>query len=133
MTAAAALGMDNALMIEISHLSGIKPLTGEKIFADVGGEGIAVLCKATGLKRHYLRELWIAMGRSPEDAVEFARVSQTYESLAVAKAQTVLRYWNWSLSSAFSPEMLDEYETFFDEDERPVSTATRSAGLAFGR
>ena len=31
-------------------------------------------------------------------------MSEVYESIAVAKAQTVLRYWNWSLSSAFSPD-----------------------------
>ena len=64
-----------------------------------------MLCKATGLKRPYLRELWTALRRPVEDA-DFARVSEVYETIAVAKAQTVLRYWNWSLSSAFSPKSM---------------------------
>ena len=47
----------------------------------------------------------------------FNRVSEIYETIAVAKAQTVLRYWNWSLSSAYSP---DEVEA---EDEDPDTFA----------
>ena len=46
----------------------------------------------------------------------------TYEMLAVDRAQTVLRYWNWSLSSALTPTLMrairegeedavDEYST----------------------
>jgi hypothetical protein len=42
--------------------------------------------------------------RRPEGGADFTRVSEAYETIAVAKAQTVLRYWNWSLSAAFSPE-----------------------------
>lgn len=131
---AALAGVDNAMIAEISHLSGIKPLTGEKIFADPGGEGLAVLCKGTGLKRPYLRELWTACRREGREAeAAFARVSEVYESLAVAKAQTVLRYWNWSLSSAFSPDALDDSDQLFDEAYRPVGAAQRSAKLVFGR
>jgi hypothetical protein len=91
------------MVLDISALSGIKATTGDRIFKDRSGEGLAVLCKATGLKRPFLRELWQALGR-PEDDADFIRVSEVYETIAVAKAQTVLRYWNWSLSSAFSPE-----------------------------
>jgi uncharacterized protein (DUF2336 family) len=132
--AAAVTGLDNALMTEISHLSGIKPLTGEKIFADPGGEGLAVLCKATGLKRAALRDLWLSLRREGEGAeANFARISAVYETLAVVKAQTVLRYWNWSLSSAFSPESLEEGDAMFDESDRPVGTSQRSASLVFGR
>ena len=60
-----------------------------------------MLCKATGLKRKYLRSFWNAL-RRPEDGDDFIRVSSVYETIAVAKAQTVLRYWNWSLLSAFA-------------------------------
>lgn len=102
---AAARGMTPAAMADISALSGIKASTGERIFQDIGGEGIAVLCKATGLKRDYLRALWKATG-APDDGPDFIRVSEVYETIAVAKAQTVLRYWNWSLSSAFSPDAI---------------------------
>lgn len=102
---AATLGMSPDAMADISALSGIKATTGERIFQDIGGEGVAVLCKATGLKRPLLRDLWAAL-RRPLDDADFGRVSEVYETIAVAKAQTVLRYWNWSLSSAFAPESL---------------------------
>ena len=89
--------------MDIAALSGIKASTAERICQDRGGEGLAVLCKATGLKRQYLRALWTAL-RRPEDGPDFTRILEAYETIAVAKAQTVLRYWNWSLSAAFSPE-----------------------------
>jgi uncharacterized protein (DUF2336 family) len=89
----------------VAALSGVKATTAERIFADLGGEGLAVLCKATGLKRPYLRLMWMALRRD-EHGPDFTRVSEVYETIAVAKAQTVLRYWNWSLSSAFSPEIV---------------------------
>lgn len=109
---AAAKGMDQKTLAEISHLSGIKPSTGERIFQDPGGEGIAVLCKATGLKRPFLRELWTALKRpDPDRDPAFPRVSEIYESIAVAKAQTVVRYWNWALSSAYSPDAAEDDDT----------------------
>jgi hypothetical protein len=121
--AAAQTGMSPAAMVDISNLSGIKPSTGERIFQDPGGEGLAVLCKATGLKRQFLRGLWTALGREGTDLTSaFDRVSELYESIAVAKAQTVLRYWNWSLSSAYSPDGIDED----DHDETdPFAKALR--------
>ena len=103
--AAAITGITPEVTMDIAALSGVKASTAERIFQDVGGEGLAVLCKATGLKRPYLRTLWAAL-RRPEDGPDFARVSEAYETIAVAKAQTVLRYWNWSLSAAFSPEAI---------------------------
>jgi uncharacterized protein (DUF2336 family) len=105
--AAGAKGMSYEAMVDISALSGIKATTGERICQDKGGEGLAVLCKATGLKRQFLRGLWKALGRDESDP-DFARVAEMYETIAVAKAQTVLRYWNWSLSSAFSPDAIEE-------------------------
>lgn len=134
--AAAVAGMTHDAMMDISALSGIKASTGERIFKDIGGEGVAVLCKATGLKRPFLRDLWTALGR-PVDNVEFARVSDVYETIAVAKAQTVLRYWNWSLSSAFAPEALmgegDEIEedSGFARELRMIDAARPKT--AFGR
>ena len=103
--AAAVAGLSPEAVLDIAALSGVKATTAERIFADLGGEGLAVLCKATGLKRPYLRLLWLALRRD-EQGPDFARVSEVYETIAVAKAQTVLRYWNWSLSSAFSPEIV---------------------------
>lgn len=120
-SSAAVAGMDPATMTEISYLSGIKPATGEQIFNDAGGEGVAVLCKATGLKRQPFRDLWTALGRSVEDDDrQFARVSGVYETLAVAKAQTVLRYWNWSLSSAYAPDEVEGQEEDADTFARTL-------------
>jgi uncharacterized protein (DUF2336 family) len=117
-SAAVVSGLDQPMITEIAYLSGIKPTTAERIFQDAGGEGIAILCKATGLRRNYLKDLWTALGRSKgEDDMAFNRISDIYETIAVAKAQTVLRYWNWSLSSAYSP---DEIEA---EDEDPDTFA----------
>ncbi|MEE9380687.1 MAG: DUF2336 domain-containing protein, partial [Hyphomonadaceae bacterium] len=137
---AASQGMTSHLAQEIGFLAGVKPVTIAKILSDRGGEGLAVLCKATGLKRPYLRELWIALKRPAELAEgemhpQFAYVSKTYEMLSVAKAQTTLRYWNWSLSSSFSPTR-DQKGDLSDDaanDEMEYSTPQRMARLVFGQ
>ncbi len=104
-------GLTREIAAEIAYLSGIKPLTGAKIMGDAGGEPLAILCKGTGLGRHDLLNLWRSM-RRPETTTEgqphpaWERVLTTYEMLAVDRAQTVLRYWNWSLSSALTPELV---------------------------
>ena len=97
---AAMVGMTPEIATEIGYLAGVKPVTIAKILSDHGGEGLAVLCKATGLKRPFLRELWKSLKRPIELAdgelhPQFAYVSESYELLSVAKAQTTLRYWNW--------------------------------------
>ena len=109
--AAAQDGLTPEALVDIAALSGIKASTAERIFNDVGGEGLAVLCKATGLKRQYLRQLWTAL-RRPLETTDFYRVSEIYETIGVAKAQTVLRYWNWSLISAFG-----EVEAVKEDDD----------------
>jgi len=137
---AAVQGMGPELAQEVGYLAGVKPVTIAKIISDRGGEGLAVLCKATGLKRPSLKELWASLRRPLEldDGVinpQFEYVMQTYDILSVAKAQTTLRYWNWSLSSTFSPSRLkaagvDEEEA---NDEATFSTARRTARLVFGK
>ncbi|HEX5008679.1 MAG TPA: DUF2336 domain-containing protein [Hyphomonadaceae bacterium] len=129
-SAAVVSGMDQQMMTEIAYLSGIKPTTAERIFQDPGGEGVAILCKATGLKRGFLKDLWTALGRARDgdDDMDFNRVSEIYETIAVAKAQTVLRYWNWSLSSAYSPEEIeaqDEDPDAFARTLRMIDDAVR--------
>jgi uncharacterized protein (DUF2336 family) len=56
-----------------------------------------------------------------------------YDTLAVDRAQTVLRYWNWSLSSAMTPELLQAIregdESVIDEYSLPQ----RAAMLAFAK
>lgn len=96
-------GLDQPLMDEIAYLAGIRPKTATQIFSDPGGEPIAVLAKATGLKRGAIAQFWRGLGRpfsEPDDmATPFGRTMLTFETLPNAKAQTVLRYWNWSFTA----------------------------------
>lgn len=138
--AAALDGMDAQTQQEIGYLSGIKPVTATKILTDPGGDALAVLCKATGVKRDFLPVLWVALGRPLElqEGVihpEFAHVAETYELLSVAKAQTILRYWNWALSSAYSPGTVADGDglPLPANEEAEFSTAQRAARLVFGR
>lgn len=134
--AAGAHGVDRHLISEISYLAGIRPQTGAKIFSDRGGEGIAILCKATGAKRDSLATLWKNLRRPEGDPDNphspWGRVLHVYELMATAKAQTVLRYWNWSLTTAMTPSdaaLLDPADT----EAMEFSPAGRSAALVFGR
>ena len=138
--AAAQSGMTPELVQEIGYLAGIKPVTSAKILSDTGADGIAVLCKATGLKKPSLRNFWLALKRplEAEDGTVdkmFAHLEETYDLLSVAKAQTTLRYWNWSLSSAFSPSSSKDSNLASEQanDESTFSTARRTASLVLGK
>ncbi|MBD7941824.1 DUF2336 domain-containing protein [Brevundimonas guildfordensis] len=140
--AAGAAGLTRDLVAEIGYLSGIKPLTSAKILADAGGEPLAILCKATGLTRRDLTVLWRAMRRpeTAEDGAEhpdWRRVQIIYEMLAVDRAQTVLRYWNWTLSSALTPTLLrairEGEEALIDEYSAPERAALLALAENFGR
>ena len=137
---AAEEGMAPATAQEIGYLAGIKPVTVAKLLSDTGGEGLAVLCKATGLRREYLEMLWRALKR-PLETLEGAphplweQVRLLYESLSVVKAQTTLRYWNWSMSSSFSPRMEIEKpkaEAGAEGEAERFSASRRTAKLLFG-
>jgi uncharacterized protein (DUF2336 family) len=139
---AAQTGLTRELAAEISYLSGIKPLTGAKILGDAGGEPLAILCKATGMTRVDLQNLWQSMRRpvtGPDGRIHPAweRVSVCFEMLAVDRAQTVLRYWNWSLSSALSPALLkairDGDGEGLDEYSAPERAAMMALAENFGR
>jgi len=140
--AAAAHGLSRDLVGEIGHLSGVKPLTAAKIMGDPGGEPVAILCKAAGLTRSSLQTLWRSMRRpetTGDGAVhpDWSRVQLTYEMLAVDRAQTVLRYWNWSLSSALTPTLLrairDGEDQMIDEYSAPERAAALALANNFGR
>jgi uncharacterized protein (DUF2336 family) len=141
-TVAARDGLSRELAAEIAYLAGIKPLTGAKIMGDPGGEPLAILCKATGMSRVDLQNLWRSVRRpetTPEGGVhpDWDRVQVTYEMLAVDRAQTVLRYWNWSLSSAISADLLrairEGDEEALDEYSTPERTAMMALAENFGR
>ena len=140
--AAAGGGVTREIVAEIGYLSGIKPLTCAKIMGDAGGEPMAILCKATGLSRLDLQTLWRAMRRPEVDKdgevhPDWERVQITYEMLAVDRAQTVLRYWNWSLSSALTPALLrairEGDEELIDEYSAPERAAMLALADNFGR
>ena len=136
--AAAQGGMTRETAEEISYLSGLKPMTGAKIFTDPGGEPLAILCKATGLPRGAVRALWRGLRRPETDASGatapgLERVLTAFDTIAVDRAQTMLRYWNWSLSSAMTPALL---KAIREGDEAAVdeySVPQRAAMLALSR
>jgi uncharacterized protein (DUF2336 family) len=129
-------GLTREVAAEIAHLAGIKPMTGAKLMTDPGGEGLAVLCKATGLPRASLRALWRALRRPETDengetTPALARVMTIFDMVAVDRAQTVLRYWNWSLSSAMTPELMKAIREDDDAALDEFSAPQRAAKLAF--
>ncbi len=133
--AAAQTGMTRELASEIAFLSGIKPTTGAKIFTDPCGEPLAILCKATGLPRNAVRVLWRALRRPETDssgrlAVALERSLITFDMMAVDRAQTVLRYWNWSLSSALTPALVRAIRAGDDDALDEYSAPQRAAMLA---
>lgn len=136
--AASRFGMDASIAQEIGYLSGIKPVTAAKILSDTGGEALAVLCKATGLKRGFLSLLWTGLRRPLEIGPgqvhpQFALVAETFEILSVTRAQTTLRYWNWALSSAYSPAALRHARMGGDvaNEDTGFSAPQRTARLVF--
>lgn len=136
--AAAQDGMTGEVAEEISYLSGLKPTTGSKIFSDRGGEPLAILCKATGLPRAAIRALWRALRRPETDASgaidpTLERVLITFDMIAVDRAQTVLRYWNWSLSSALTPALVQAIRDNDLESLDEYSVPQRAAMLALSR
>lgn len=132
---AAAAGLTRELVSEISFLAGIKPMTGAKIFTDLGGEPVAVLCKATGLPKACVRQLWRGMRRPDTDSngqldARLEEILVTYDMIAVDRAQTVLRYWNWSLSSALTPQLMRAIRDGDNEGLDEYSVPQRAAMLA---
>ncbi len=131
------IGLDAMLAEEIAYLCGIKPVTGAQILTDRGGEPIAVLCKATGLKRAYLVKLWQALkrpaGTADQPDAQLTATIRCYDSLSSGKAQTVLRYWNWALSSEL--DAVQKAQIRAPEGmalSQDMSTPQRTAALVYG-
>ncbi|MDR6626295.1 uncharacterized protein (DUF2336 family) [Caulobacter segnis] len=127
---------------EISYLAGLKPVTGAKIFTDAGGEPLAMLCKAAGLPRTALGALWRGLNRQDVDrggaiAHALERALVVYDAISVDRAQTVLRYWNWSMTSGLSPALLkalrQDNESAIDEYSKPQRPALLALSRDFGR
>jgi uncharacterized protein (DUF2336 family) len=130
---AAEHGLDRTLVNEIAHLSGVKPTTAVQIFTDAGGEAIGVFCKAVGLKRPALLALWRALRRPAgnSDSIDnpLGRTVYIFDTLATAKAQTVLRYWNWSFTADAAGVERGSYE----DPDNEHRLARRNASLLFHR
>jgi uncharacterized protein (DUF2336 family) len=124
-------GVSRELVIEIAHLCGIRPAIGARILTDATGEPIAVLAKSVGLKRDLLASLWRALKRAEDEDPQspWQRTLYVFDTLATAKAQTVLRYWNWSLSSdaPVDAEKIDPGDPSLE-----FSPARRTAALVMG-
>lgn len=134
--AAEAHGMTRKLTEEISYMAGIKPATGAQILTDKGGEAIAILCKAPGLKREYIEKLWRSMKRPVHDAdggthPSLERVLAAYNTISTDKAQTVLRYWNWSLTASLNADVLRYIKNGVIPREEEFGAAAITAALVF--
>jgi uncharacterized protein (DUF2336 family) len=132
---AGARGMTRDLAAEIAYLAGIKPMTGAKIFTDPFGEPLAILCKATGLPRSCVFDLWRGLRRPEADSegrmtASLERTLLAYDMMAVDRAQTVLRYWNWSLSSALTPALIRAIREGDEDAVDEYSAPQRAAMLA---
>lgn len=135
--AAVTTGLTRKLTEEISYISGVKPATGAQILTDKSGEAIAILCKAPGLKRDYVEKLWRALKRPVHDVngeihPDLARVIQTYDVMSTDKAQTVLRYWNWSLTASLNADVLRHIKDGVIPREEEYGAAAITAALVFG-
>ena len=131
------VGMSREIAEDISYMAGIKPATGAQIIADEGGEAIAILCKAPGLKREYVQKLWRALRRpvtledgSPNPHLQ--KIIRVYDGISTDNAQTVLRYWNWSLTSSLTPDVLQYIKRGVIPKEEDYGAAAITAALVFG-
>jgi uncharacterized protein (DUF2336 family) len=134
--AAEVQGLTRQLTEEISYMAGVKPATGAQILTDKGGEGIAILCKAPGLKRQHIEKLWRALKRPLHDVdgemhEGLARVMETYDVISTDKAQTVLRYWNWSLTASLNADVLRYIKNGVIPREEEFGAAAITAALVF--
>ncbi|MBL4854711.1 MAG: DUF2336 domain-containing protein [Robiginitomaculum sp.] len=134
---AARIGMNRELADEIAYIAGIKPATSAQILSDKTGESLAILCKAPGLRRKHLSMLWRALKRpevmadgSPNPLLE--NVISVFDAISTDNAQTVLRYWNWSLTSSLTPEVLRYIKKGLIPKEEDYGAAAITAALVFG-
>lgn len=126
-------GVSTERIREVGYLAGLKPAVIAQILSDISGDAIAILCKATALKLGSIETLWRTIRRSEGDLASdstFRNALELYDSLSTNKAQTILRYWNWSLTAAMSPAAARE--TTAAEGLGQTSAAAWSVSLVFG-
>jgi len=93
--------VDEEGFARLAAVCGLTPLTVERVLTDPGGEPFAVLAKSVGLRWPQCEQLWLGLafprGAREDRQTAFGRMAYVYDTLPTAKAQTVLRYWNWSM------------------------------------
>lgn len=129
-------GLTRMVTEELSYMAGIKPATGAQILTDKGGQPIAIFCKAPGLRREHLEMLWLGLGREIQTVngqidPDYNRVVEAFDTISTDKAQTVLKYWNWSLTSSLSPEVLEHIKNGVIPREEDFGAAAITAALVF--
>lgn len=95
----AVKGFTPDLLDEAARLANVQLSLIERIAEDLSGEPLGVLAKATGLSRKHLSYLRLAAGRE-DGSTAAANAELIFDILSVDKAQTVLRYWDWSFNRA---------------------------------
>jgi len=135
--AAIQTGLTRKITEEISYIAGVKPATGAQILTDKGGEAIAILCKAPGLGRDYIEKIWRTLKRPVHEVdgsvhPDLARIIETYDVISTDKAQTVLRYWNWSLTASLNADVLRHIKDGVIPREEDYGAAAITAALVFG-
>ena len=130
-------GLSREITQEISYMAGVKPATGAQILTDQSGEAIAILCKAPGLKREYVSKIWSSLKRPTVDEngnehPDLTRIIAVYDEISTDKAQTVLRYWNWSLTSSLNADVLRHIKDGVIPREEDYGAAAITAALVFG-
>ena len=91
---------------------------------------MAILCKAAGLPKKALRALWTSLGRREDDpSLELGLIA--YDIVAVDRAQTMLRYWDWSLTSSLTPALLRVIGEIGDDIREEYSVAENMAARTF--
>lgn len=132
----ARTGLTRMATEEMSYMAGIKPATGAQILTDKGGQPIAIFCKAPGLRREHMEMLWLGLGRQVVTAdgrvdPDYNRLTETFDTISTDKAQTVLKYWNWSLTASLSPEVLEYIKNGVIPREEDFGAAAITAALVF--
>lgn len=120
-------GLSRTLVIDLARMCGVRPGTCARIIADRSGETMAVLAKAIALKREHFAKLWRLA--HPRDEAGFEPVSIAYETLSAAKAQTVLRYWDWGLSAGAEQDGHDQDEELDLQPARRFFSLVRAPDL----
>ena len=87
-------GLSVELRMQAADIVNIRLDLFNQIVDDTGGEAVAILAKATGLSRSHFEEL-IACAQHVDNETRLTQGNLIFDLVAVDKAQTVLRYWNW--------------------------------------